>query len=584
MLNTSQFEKGVADPSQRRPLRRFLGEGDSLSIALIVVLALLVLPPLFVLLRTSLTQFEQGFQEAGFTLEHYLKLVTSNSLIGSTVNSVVFAALATAVSLIFGGVLAWLVERTDVPFKSLAFLTSVISLGTPYILYVTGWLFLLGKAGPLNRTWFELTGSPDSLFEVNSLAGMILVEGFLWSPLVFLLLSATFRAANAEMEEAARMSGASVADTILRISFQLARPAIVALALFVFIRNLEAFEVPALVGIPGDVIVLTTEIYRGMKHMPPDIGFVSAYAMVMVAIIAILLHYYGKLSDRAERFASITGKGFRPRPFRLGSLRWLGGAIVLFNFVVVLVLPLSAIFWMSIMPFVQPIRATALANATLENYARVLGDSYYWGLALNTLIVAGVVASLVVGLTFLTGWVVARRKRAAKIVDQLVTVPLVFPGLVLGIAMLQLALRAPVPIYGTLWIIILGFVIRYVPYGMRYSFSGVLQIHSELEQAAAVSGANTSELLWKIVAPLLAPALASAWIFVFLIATKEMSMPLLLSGPKSQTIPVAMFELWTSGQSGEVAALGLIWAAAMTVLSAVFYALTRRASAKTFGN
>lgn len=566
-------------PRRRSPLR----EGNILSFVLVVVLALLVFPPLFVLLRTSFTEFQAGFTESGFTVQHYLGLVQSNTLVSSAVNSMVFASLSTAISLIFGGVLAWLVERTDVPFKPLAFLTSVISMGTPYILYVTGWLFLLGKAGPINRTWFELTGSTNSLFEVNSLAGMILVEGFLWSPLVFLLLSATFRAANAEMEEAARMSGASVTDTILRISFQLARPAIVALALFVFIRNLEAFEVPALVGIPGNVSVLTTEIYRGMKHMPPDIGFVSAYAIVMVAVIAILLHYYGKLSDRAERFASITGKGFRPRPFRLGGLRWLGGSIILFNFFIVLVLPLGAIFWMSVMPFVQPIRPSAFAAFTWQNYQRVLTDDFYWGLAVNTLIVAGAVATLVVALTFLTGWVVARRKRGSWLIDQLVTIPLVFPGLVLGIAMLQLALRSPIPIYGTLWIIILGFMIRYVPYGMRYSFSGVLQVHTELEQAAAVSGANTRELLIKVVAPLVAPALASGWIFVFLIATKEMSMPLLLSGAKSQTIPVAMFELWTSGQSGEVAALGLIWAGAMTLLSAIFYAFTRRASAATFG-
>ena len=563
--------------------RQPLSQGNILAFVLVVVLALLVLPPLLVLLRISFTEFHAGFREGGLTLQHYLGLIQSNTLFRSSVNSVLFAALSTVISLVFGGILAWLVERTDVRFKPLAFLTSVVSMGTPYILYVTGWLFLLGKAGPLNRTWFELTGSPANLFDVNSLAGMILVEGFLWSPLVFLLLSATFRAANAEMEEAARMSGASVTDTILRVSFQLARPAIVALALFVFIRNLEAFEVPALVGIPGNVSVLTTEIYRGMKHMPPDIGFVSAYAMVMVAVIAILLHYYGKLSERAERFASITGKGFRPRPFRLGRLRWLGAGIILFNFFIVLVLPLGAIFWMSVLPFVQPIRPSAFRAITWENYQRVLTDSYYWGLAVNTLIVAGTVATLVVVLTFLTGWVVARRKRGSRIIDQLVTVPLVFPGLVLGIAMLQLALRSPVPIYGTLWIIILGFIIRYVPYGMRYSFSGVLQIHTELEQAAAVSGANTREMLLKVVAPLVAPALASGWIFVFLIATKEMSMPLLLAGAQSQTIPVAMFELWTSGQSGEVAALGLIWAAAMTVLSASFYALTRQASAATFG-
>lgn len=554
-----------------------------LGLVLIVVLAVLVLPPLLVLIHTSFVEFKQGFVSGGFTFQHYANLLRGDRLAISAFNSVIFASAATAISLLFGGALAWLVERTDTPFKPLAFLTTVISLGTPYILYVTGWLFLLGKSGPINRSWAQLTDARTDLFEVSSLAGMILIEGFLWSPLVFLLLSATFRAANAEMEEAARMSGASVGDTIARVSLKLAQPAVIALALFVFIRNIEAFEVPALVGIPGDVTVLTTEIYRGMKKMPPDIGFVSAYAVVMVAIIAVLLHFYGKLSERAERFASITGKGYRPRPFRLGSARWVGGVIVLCNFFIVLVLPLGAILWMSITPFVQPLRVTAFKGLTVEHFVHVFSDSYYRELALNTIIVAGVVATLVVALTFLTGWVVARRKLGSRAIDQLVTVPLVFPGIVLGIAMLQIALNLPIPIYGTLGIIIIGFLIRYVPYGMRYSFSGVLQIHKELEQAASVSGASTGQLLRKVVAPLLGPALASAWIFVFLITSKEMSMPLLLAGPKSQTIPVAMFDLWTSGQSGEVAALGLVWAALMTILSSCFYALSRRASAKTFG-
>jgi iron(III) transport system permease protein len=151
------------------------------------------------------------------------------------------------------------------------------------------------------------------------------------------------------------------------------------------------------------------------------------------------------------------------------------------------------------------------------------------------------------------------------------------------VALLELALNFPLPIYGTLWLIGLGFLIRYVPYGMRYCYSGVLQIHAELEQAAGVAGANVAQILRRIVAPLLIPALASGWLFIFLIASKEMAMPLLLAGSGSQTISVAMFDLWSNGQSGEVAALGLLWAGLMTVFASVFYLFSRRQSAATFG-
>jgi iron(III) transport system permease protein len=558
-------------------------QGSILGPSLAVVLALIVVPPVWFLLKASFSKLDAGLSADGFTLAHYLQLFTTSELLANLGTSIVFAVFAMLVSLVFGGVLAWIVVRTDAPFKALAFLTAIISLGTPYILYVTGWLYLLGRSGPVNVIWKSLSGSSENLINVNSLVGMITIEGFLWSPLVFLLLSATFRAANAEMEEAARMSGASIRDTIWRVSLRLAFPAIAALALFVFVRNLESFEVPALVGMPGHVDVLTTQIYNDIQRMPPDIGYASAYSVVMICCIAVLLYFYGKLSAAAERYAGITGKGYRPRPFRLGAYRWVGGAIVVLNFLIVLLLPLAAILWMAITPFMQPVRAVAFQHLTLSHFQHVIGQSYYRGLFLNTVIVAASTATIVMGLTLFVGWVVARKRAFSELLQQMVTMPLVFPGLVLGLAVLQLALAFPLPVYGTLWVLVFGFVVRYMPYGMRYTFAGILQIHRELEQAAAVSGANTWQIISRVVTPLLLPALASGWLFIFLIATKEMSMPLLLAGPGAQTVPVAMFDLWSSGQSGDVAALGLVWAALMTLLSCVFYFLSSRASAKTFG-
>jgi iron(III) transport system permease protein len=572
----------------RRPaaLARLLG-GDNrnlaLSLVVIAILAALVLPPVWMLLRTSMVETRADLAAGDLTLKHYVQLIASKDLLGSAFNSAVFSIFATILSLLFGGLLAWLVERTDVPLKGLAFVTTIISLGTPYILYVTAWLFLLGRAGPFNDLYRLYVDSAATPFNVNSLTGMVLIEGFLWSPLVFLLLSSTFRAANAEMEEAARMSGASVFDTIRLVSLKLAWPAIAALALFIFIRNIEAFEVPALVGMPGRVNVLTTDIYRSIKQMPPDLGYASAFSVLMVAIVGVLLYAYGRIAKQAERYASVTGKGYRPRPFRLGRARSAGGAVIVFNFVVVLLLPLCAILWMSITPFIRPMRPANLSVITGKHFAAVLSSDYYYSLAANTLIVAAAVATLAMLLTLVAGWLAARRMAAAGLIDQLITVPLVFPGLVLGVALLELALHFPLPIYGTLWLIGLGFLIRYMPYGMRYCYAGVLQIHPELEQAAGVAGANVAQVLRRVIAPLLIPALASGWLFIFLIAAKEMSMPLLLAGSGSQTISVAMFDLWSNGQSGEVAALGLLWAGLMTVFATIFYIFSRRQSASTFG-
>ena len=553
-----------------------------LAAGTIAVLCLLVLPPLATLLQVSLTETNTDGSPGALTLRHYRQLLADPHLYQSATNSVVFAFSAMLISLLFGGVLAWIVERTNAPLKPLAYLTTIVSLGTPYILYVASWLYLLGRAGPFNDAWRNL-GGQGVLFDVYSLWGMIGIEGFLWSPLVFLLLSASFRAANAEMEEAARMSGASIVDTVWRISLRLAWPAILAMALFVFIRNLEAFDVPVLVGVPGRVTLLTTDIYLATKEVPPLLGHASAFSVVMIGIVGGLLVLYGRVSRNAERYASVTGKGFRPRPFDLGRARWAAGALILLNFMLVLGLPLIALLWLSFSPFVRPMRWVALNSLSLKNYLAVFSVPQYVSLALNTLLVAAGAATAAIAITTVAAWIAARRRTGGGVLDQLATLPLVFPGIVLGVAMMEIALRAPFPLYGTLFVIALGFTIRYMPYGMRYAYSGVLQIHKELEEAAGVAGAGSLGVLRRVVVPLLSPALLSGWLFIFLIAAKELSMAVLLAGPGSQTMAVAMFDLWVNGQGGELSALGLLWALLMTLFASAFYVLARRGSAAAYG-
>ena len=408
--------------------------------------------------------------------------------------------------------------------------------------------------------------------------GMVLVEGFLWSPLAFLLVSATLRNANPELEEAARVHGAGVWATIRRVTMRLSLPSIMALSMLVFIRAIEAFEVPALVGLPGRISVLTTDIYTNMvARAPPDVGGASALSVLMLLLVFVLLYIYGRLSRHAERFATITGKGFRPRPFDLGRLRYVAAGVLVFNFVLLLLVPMLMLVWVSLLPFFQPVSAAAFKLISLNNYRTVL-DSGQLELMLNTMMVAVATATIAVTLTFLAGWLAVRRAPGGWIVDRLATIPLVFPGLILGIAVMQLFLNIPIPIYGTLGILIWAFVINYLPYGMRYSSSGMLQIHRELEEAAAICGATPLTRLRRIVAPLLAPALLAGWLFIFLMSARALSLPILLSGPRSQLMAVAMFDLWGNGQGTELAALGLMWSLLMTTIAVVFYFVARRSA------
>src|SRR5262249_52764907 len=237
---------------------------------------------------------------AQYGLGNFEAVVRNRHFVTTSINSLIFAAASALVALVFGWVTAWVVERTNAPLKGLAYFTSVVSLGTPYILYVTAWLLFFGKAGPVNHLYRTLTGSTDVLINIYSMPGMVLVEGFLWSPLAFLLVGATLRNANPELEEAARVHGAGVGDTIRPPTMRLSLPSILALSMLVFIRAIEAFEVPALVGLPGRISVLTTDIYSDMvAHAPPDIGGASALSVLMLALVLVLLTIYGRLSRHA---------------------------------------------------------------------------------------------------------------------------------------------------------------------------------------------------------------------------------------------------------------------------------------------
>jgi len=547
-----------------------------LAAVLIVVLAALVLPPFVFLLKASVVDAQRGGE---WSLVNFESVLGSRRFLITSANSLVFAAGSAVVALAIGWTTAWIVERTNTPLRPLAYLTAIISLGTPYILYVTAWLLLFGKAGPVNQLYRSLTGASDVLINVYSMPGMVMVEGFLWSPLAFLLVGATLRNANPELEEAARVSGAGTWMTIRRVTLRLSLPSILALAMLVFIRAIEAFEVPALVGLPGRISVLTTDIYGNMvAQAPPDIGGASALSVVMLALVLVLLAVYGRLSRHAERFATITGKGFRPRPFNLGRLRYAAAGILVLNFLLLLLVPIAMLAWVSLLPFYQPLSMAALARVTLDNYRTVFSPDHV-GLIANTLLVAVATATLAVALTFLAAWLAVRRAPGAWVVERLATIPLVFPGLILGIAVMQLFLHLPIPLYGTLGILIWAFVINYLPYGMRYSAAGMLQIHRELEESAEMCGASAFMRLRRIVAPLLAPALLAGWLFIFLMAARVLSLAILLSGPRSQTMAVTLFDLWTNGQGTELAALGLIWSMLMAMIAALFYLLARRSAA-----
>ena len=557
--------------------RAWLLRGYSPAVLILVPFLLaMVVPPLIYLVMASLHETNIDGSLGDFTLDNYTSLVGGARFWRHFLNTTLYSLGSAALALAIGGAQAWIVERTNTPLRGLVLGVAVVALGIPSVLFTISLLLIFGKAGPVNHMLMALTGSPEAIVDIYSLGGMILVEGIEFSPLCFLLLSSVFRNNDAALEEAATMSGAGVAATMWRVTMRLAMPGVLALLILTFIRAFESFETPALVGRPGRVDVLTMDVFSSMQTSPPDYGEAGAFSMVLLVVVAALLYAYGWTARNAAKYQTVSGKGFRPRVIDLGKWRFFTAALLVAIFAMTIALPLAILLWVSFQPYYEGVSVAALQLATTKHYSTVLRGEAFREAIFNTIILGLSAAAIVASLTALCAWLVVRRYKGAWILDYLCSAPLVFPAIVMAVAMLEIFLNQPLPLYGTLTSIVIASAIHYLPYGMRYSYAGILQIHRELEEAAAMAGARQATIFLRVVVPLVAPALIACGLFVFLIAVKAVSIPILLSGAKSRVVAVALFDMWQNGLFGEVSAIGVIWTGFMTLVSLSFFYLLRR--------
>jgi len=548
-----------------------------LFVPVALALVYLVIPPLFFIAYSSLTAGPDAAVE-GFTFDNFGSIFESFSEFKTLLwNSLVFSIGSAAWALVFGTVLAWLAERSNAPFRGLAYVAAFVSFAIPGLIKVIGWILLLGpNDGFLNVIIRDLTGV-SSVFNIFSMAGMILVEGFLWTPIVFLLMATPFRSMDPSLEEAAVISGSSDWQVFRKVTLPMAAPSVLAVLMLTFIRSLEAFEIPALVGLPAGIEVFTTQIYLQLTEgYIPEYGNASAYSVLLIGLVALTLLPYYRVTQHAHRFTTVTGKGFQPRRKDLGKLRWLGGLLLLF-LPLIQMFPLVTLFWSSLTPYLQNPSWEALDQISFNNYVTAFNDSKILSSIVNSLTISITSASAAVFIAFLTAWIVVRtRIRMRWTLDRLTMLPLVFPGIVMGVAVLKTYLVVPIPVYGTIWIIVIAFVARYLPYAMRFSHAGLLGIHHELEESATASGATWGQVARNIVVPLMMPALFAAWIYIFLITVRELSVALLLYSPGSQVISVTIWEMWENGSVGTLSAFSLGITAGTVLIASLFHRLSRR--------
>ncbi len=541
-----------------------------------LVAYLTVLPLVFLLYGSFFTPMV-GEQAGTFTFQNYVRAYTDRSTVPLLVNSVLFALGTTVLAFIVGTGLAWIAERTNTPLRGVFFAVSLIPLAIPGILFTLSWIFLLSPRIGLINVWLaRLLGLSGPIFDVYSMGGMIWVEGLHWSPIVYLMMAAAFRSMDPALEEAALMSGSSLARTFYRITLRLNLPAVLGVFLLMFLRGLETFEVPTIIGLPAGIRVFTSQIYLAVKSYPSDFGLAGAYSTVLLLLTLAGVYAYARVTRESWRFATVTGKGFRPRMIDLGPWRYAAVALMALYLAVMVALPVFVLIWNSVLPFYMPPSLKALSSVTLKNYAFVLHLPKTGRAVTNSLALSIGSATIIVVLTSLISWITVRTRLPGRwVLDHLASLPLIFPGVVMGVALIWVYLTLPIHIYGTVWILLVAYVTRYLPYGMRAASSALLQIHRELEEAAETSGASWWRTFTAIILPLLRPALLAGWLYVVIVSIRELSSSIFLWGPGSEVLSVYIFDLWNTGHAQELCALGVMLVAGLCILATASRRLSR---------
>lgn len=491
-------------------------------------------------------------------------------------NTVIFSVGSLAFAFIVSLAFAWLIERTDLPLRNGVFVLLVAPQGIPALISAISWSLLINPTnGFINLVIRSVIGQgPGSRGPLNvySLPWMIVVQGMALVPLTFLLVTASLRGMSANLEDAARTSGANFGTIIRKITLPLLRPAIVGALIYEFVTVVEAVDVPLILGLPGHVTVLSTQIYN-VSHPPvglPDYGAASTYGIFLLALALVPLVFYNRMLGQTGSYVTITGKSFRPKIQKLG--RWKPLAVVLtwLYVAVSFFLPLLVLIWASIQPFFGTISRAALRRITLKSYHDTLTSSLFLSALKNTLLMGVATAAGAMLLAMLLSWIIVRsRSRFRWMADVLAFLPHALPGVVIGLAVLLIYLILPLHVYGTIWIIVIAMGTQYVSLGTRLTTGGIAQIQRSLEEAAEVSGAKTRHIWRYVLIPLLRPVVLNGFLLVFLAAIQNLTLPLMLYTTGNLVLSSLIWSRWDYGDATGTAVLSVVLTA-VTVIAAYF--------------
>jgi iron(III) transport system permease protein len=564
---------------ERSPARAWTWPEVRLSPQVVVFVLLFILIANMVLLPLAMVvaeAFNLGptARTAGATFDYFRQAWASPTTWTVLGNTAIFAVGSTLVAMTIGVFFAFMVERTDMPMKNFAYAVVPLTIAMPGLLYGIAWVLLLspriglfnlallwlfGKDSGILTSWANI-GFDGPPIQAYSMVGMIFVDAIRGVGVVFLMTVGIFRNMDPSLEEAAMVSGASASKVARRITLRLMLPGILAAFLYSLTGSMETFEIPAIMGLPGNIHLLSTKIY--LLNKTDDGAIASSIGIVFILLAIVFVYFYSRVTRRIEKFSTVTGKAYRPRVMKVGKFRYLAAVLVWLYLLIVVVAPFFVMVWASIQPYYAVPSPQALGRITLDAYTFIFTNPQGATALLNTVVLTLVAPTVTMLLCTLVSWYVVRsRMRGKRLLDVLAFLPNSIPSIMIALAFVYLFLTVPwrlIPIYGTLWIIALAVTTRYLAFGSRTMHGAVLQLHHDLEEAAQVGGVSWGKALRYIVLPLLFPSIVSGWVFVALHALRETTMALMLYSPSSRVISLLMWDTWQSGDANKSTATGVV--------------------------
>lgn len=554
---------------------------------LLIVGVLAVTPILFLVLGSlSTSSILIDIDPSKMGLANYVEVYSSPSTYKVMTNTVVYVTGTVLFSLVAGMAFAWIVARTDLPFKYGIFLMITMSIAMPSLLQAMAWVLLLSpRMGYINKYFIEWWGGP--LYNIYSMSSMIFLEGLRMIPAVMLLMWPLLRKLPASLEETARICGAETHTVFRKILLPLLMPGLVGVTLYIGISVMGVFEIPGIIGLPARIFVFSTRVYAEVLAADTaNYGTASALSMVFLIVLVVGTLLYLRSIREIRRFEVVTGKGYLPKETKLGPWmkRILLGIIALY-LIVTVVAPTATLLWTSFTPYPMPPSWDAWNRLTLEGW-RTLGMYQELGRTVGNTIVVSVVSSLaVIALSFSVAYVLLRSNVSfKKWLDLLAFSPHAVPGVIMGISLVWVSLMAdkvlPFHLYGTIWPIALGFTVLFLPFGTRAMTAGLMQLHREMEEVGGVCGASKLNVFRKITFPLLLPTFTIIFIWTFGHVFRMTGLPLMLfSSEEDQVIGVMLWYMWDGGGNFHaVSALGIVLILFLLVLGLLLMLFQKRVS------